>query len=238
MIFTNFNLVFRLSATGLPTVEEQYHQLWRFACSLKRASIGIDEWHPPATTPEDSLLNKAFDDNGPTRAALAMAKAEKQAYPNMRSLGVWNGKEKSEAIAFSSTLVVSGGVSDVGVQSAGIPALGNSKVVSEVLQDALAIWPAAYIEAGPYKYYSQYQVFKDRPGVGWMLYLPRAISVQQAPEAQALVPVIDGQKQSGTIVISVAGEPFDVDNPEHVKRANAIEIRLADQDLLPRYVDV
>ena len=45
-------------------------------------------------------------------------------------------------------------------------------------------------------------------------------------------------KQIGTIIVSVTDEPFNDENPEHVKIANAIEIRLVDQDLLPRYVDI
>ncbi|MEG1324979.1 MAG: Imm52 family immunity protein, partial [Janthinobacterium sp.] len=83
----------------------------------------------------------------------------------------------------------------------------------------------------------------DRPGVGWMLYLPRVLTTQQVPEARALVPVMatgeqGKDRQIGTIIVSVTDEPFNDENPEHVKIANAIEIRLVDQDLLPRYVDI
>lgn len=49
-----------------------------------------------------------------------------------------------------------------------------------------------------------------------------------------LVPVMEGDKQKGTIIVSVSDSVFSADNPAHVKTANAIEIRLADQDLLPR----
>lgn len=86
-------------------------------------------------------------------------------------------------------------------------------------------------------------VFKDRPGVGWMLYLPQVLTVQQVPEARALVPVMGKDakgkdKQLGTIIVSVTDEPFSDENPEHVKIANAIEIRLVDQDLLPLFTDL
>ena len=37
---------------------------------------------------------------------------------------------------------------------------------------------------------------------------------------------------------SKANEAFSADNPEHVKAANAIEVRLADQGLLPQYKDL
>jgi hypothetical protein len=71
-----------------------------------------------------------------------------------------------------------------------------------------------------------------------MLYLPKVLTVQQVPEAGALIPVMDGKKQRGTVVVSVADEPFSSDNPEHVKIANQIEVRLVDQDLLPRYSEL
>ncbi len=76
-----------------------------------------------------------------------------------------------------------------------------------------------------------------------MLYLPRVLTVQQIPEARALVPVMGKDdkgkdKQLGTIIVSVTDEPFSDENPEHVKIANAIEIRLVDQGLLPRFSDL
>jgi hypothetical protein len=91
--------------------------------------------------------------------------------------------------------------------------------------------------------YFDKKVFKDRPGVGWMLYLPRVLTAQQVPEARALVPVMGKNakgkdEQRGTIIVSVTDAPFSDENSEHVKVANAIEIRLVDQDLLPRFQDL
>jgi hypothetical protein len=76
-----------------------------------------------------------------------------------------------------------------------------------------------------------------------MLYLPRVLTAQQVPEARALVPVMGKNakgkdEQQGTIIVSVTDEPFSDENPDHVRIANAIEIRLVDQDLLPRYADL
>lgn len=67
-----------------------------------------------------------------------------------------------------------------------------------------------------------------------MLYLAQAITPQELPEAAELVPVMEGDQQKGTIIVSVMNEVFSADNPAHLKIANAIEVRLADQDLLPR----
>ncbi|PLY58146.1 hypothetical protein HBH1_03471 [Herbaspirillum sp. BH-1] len=76
-----------------------------------------------------------------------------------------------------------------------------------------------------------------------MLYLPCVLDAQQVPDARAIVPVMGKDEkgkviQTGTIVVSITDEPFSDENPEHVKVANAIEIRLVDQDLLPRFGDV
>ncbi|XHO04283.1 hypothetical protein ACEQUB_01156 [Ralstonia syzygii] len=72
-----------------------------------------------------------------------------------------------------------------------------------------------------------------------MLYLPRVLTAQQLPEAGALVPVLgEKKKQTGTIIVSEADEPFSSANPEHVKIANKIKVRLVDQELLPRYANL
>jgi len=82
--------------------------------------------------------------------------------------------------------------------------------------------------------YSGKNVFPDRPGAGWMLYLPFAIDAHQVPEAADVIKIMDekGKNRQGSLIVTVA-EVFDVQNPEHVKKANAIETRLVDQDLLP-----
>jgi hypothetical protein len=81
---------------------------------------------------------------------------------------------------------------------------------------------------------------EDRPGVGWMIYLPRALTVQQVPEAGALIPVMDtNKKQRGTVVVNVTGEPFSAErNREHMRIANKIEVCFVDQDTFPSYVDL
>lgn len=72
-----------------------------------------------------------------------------------------------------------------------------------------------------------------------MIYLPTILTEHQVPEARALIGVDDeGDQQMGTIVVSVTDEPFSGTDPEHVRSANAIEVRLVDQDLLPRYIDL
>lgn len=83
-------------------------------------------------------------------------------------------------------------------------------------------------------YYTTHRVFPKRPGAGWMLYLPRAIAREELPEAAELVPVVGRDTQRGTIIVSVSDGIFSAENSEHLRIANAIEMRLADLDLLPR----
>nr|WP_281261810.1 Imm52 family immunity protein [Caballeronia novacaledonica] len=137
------------------------------------------------------------------------------------------------------------GTSQLSFQFGRVAATGYSRLV-DLLEKTFQILPPIVAELGAYDYYTKdvrnpgrrVKVFPDRPGVGWMLYLPRRIEIEQVPEARMIHHVKDLNGTEGTILISEIDGPFDADNPEHVKVANAIEIRLADQDLLPRYVDL
>jgi hypothetical protein len=42
----------------------------------------------------------------------------------------------------------------------------------------------------------------------------------------------------GTLIVSVTDKPFCLQNKEHLAIANAIEVRLADLELLPRYLEL
>lgn len=213
--------------------------LWKIAKLFEPFGLALDHWYPPARTPKKSLAQTAFDHNGPTPAALNMLRLQdqKSPIPTYRITGVWSGQEKGRGGAYSISLS-----SDPGnptclfrAQFDEVDALDDWKNMQRFMLGLLDIWPlAVQMEVGPMKYYTQHQVFPKRSGAGWMLYVPRAIVREQLPEAAQLVPVMEGDEQKGTIVVSVSDSVFSIDDPEHVKIANAIEIRLADQDLLPR----
>ena len=71
-----------------------------------------------------------------------------------------------------------------------------------------------------------------------MLFLPRALTAQDVPEAGALLPVVDGRDTLGTIVVSVTDAVFDDNDPEHLRIAREIETRLVAQDLLPTWAQM
>ncbi|EAX0032014.1 hypothetical protein TY39_05335 [Salmonella enterica] len=76
------------------------------------------------------------------------------------------------------------------------------------------------------------KVFPDRISCGWMLFIPAIILPDLIPDAARIVPVLNGNKQIGTIVVSTE-EIFDGNNKEHLGKANDIEIKLLDLGLLP-----
>ncbi|OJA22878.1 immunity 52 family protein [Burkholderia ubonensis] len=176
----------------------------------------------------------AFDSTGPTLALTTSAKDDPSS--PIQFADVWNGKEGQGAAGLMLKYRLNR-PSGFDFRAIGISGLKSCNRVADLIDGALKIWPSLLVEVAPYAY-SDEKVFPDRPGVGWMLYLPHVLTTVQIPEARALMPVTrDGQRQ-GTIIVSVTDGPFDVSNRAHVKVANDIEIRLADQDLLPRYVDL
>lgn len=239
----NITSTFRLDRGTLPTEAEQLQDLWRVAKLLVPLGFPLNGWFPPADTPEHSLINEAFNETGPTPAAVAILVAEKQEkeLTGWREAGVWNGTEDTGGVVYTSSLTIAPKPArcTFRLNSKRVKALSDKELMLSVVLGLLDIWPASTLEVSPYKYTTMQQVFPDRPGVGWMLYLPQVLTVQQVPEAGALIPVLgEKKKQTGTIIVSVADEPFSSDNPEHVKIANKIEVRLVDQDLLPRYADL
>ncbi|KAB0325414.1 immunity 52 family protein [Janthinobacterium sp. PLB04] len=210
----------------------------------KTAAFGKN-WFLSQDTKEKSFLYPVFDASGElTTAAEAVLEAEFKGETS-RFLSAWNGElgdgeGATMALGFSDSdwPARTFRISDKGQ---GVKRLGIDGV-KELLSLIAGSLRPVFITVARNQYFKK-QVFKDRPGVGWMLYLPRVLTTQQVPEARALVPVMatgeqGKDKQIGTIIVSVTDEPFNDENPEHVKIANAIEIRLVDQDLLPRYVDI
>ncbi|SDF69889.1 Immunity protein 52 [Massilia sp. PDC64] len=218
----------------LPSIEDHYVDIWKFAKVLETLGFPLDQWFPPADTEANSLLNKAFTGAGPSGAALAMAKADSDNLAtDLRTLGVWNGTEDEGAIAYTATYSTGPFPSTLNVSSKGVAALRDRSNVVKLVLAIVNMWNPMVVQIAPGGYLEK-SVFPDRPGAGWMLYLPFVINAHQVPEAADVIKVNDesGKKQRGSLIVTVS-EVFDVQNPEHIKKANAIETRLVDQDLLP-----
>ncbi|WP_262420142.1 immunity 52 family protein [Paraburkholderia sp. 31.1] len=223
-------LTFRLKQSALPPPSQQGEDVWRFAQILKRAGLDLNQWFVMGD-PDFPAFNIA----GPSDALIESASAEPRA--SSSSTHVWNGLEGKGGAGFGATYDLTW-LSKFDFRADGFDCLRSYERVADLVEGALGIWPGVLVQVGPYAYSTTEKVFLDRPGVGWMLYLPHALAWAQVPEARALIPVMRDGKQQGTIIVSVTDEVFDVNNREHVKAANDIEIRLADQDLLPRFVDL
>jgi hypothetical protein len=224
--------------TQLPSIEDHYTDVWKLAKVLETLGLPLDQWFPPADTEANSLLNKAFTERGPSTAALAMAKADSDNLAtDLRTLGVWNGTEDDGAIAYTATYNTGPFPSTLNFSSKEVVLLRGHSNVIKLAQAIVGIWKPMVIQVAPGGYLEK-SVFPDRPGAGWMLYLPITIDAHQVPEAADVIKIMDdkGNSRQGSLIVTVT-EPFDIKNPQHIKKANAIETRLVDQDLLPAYSD-
>lgn len=203
------------------------------------------EWFLMGDTEAESLLYSAFDGTGQLTPAAEAVLETKFKGDNVRYLAVWNGKlEESEGASFNLmfhnedwpawNLRINYGES--------IQRLGGLDDVLGLLSTIVNSLRPAYVTVARDEYFEK-QVFQDRPGVGWMLYLPRVLTAKQVPEARSLFPVMvkdekGKDNQIGTVIVSLTDEIFSDENPEHIKVSNAIEIRLVDQDLIPTFAEL
>lgn len=194
---------------------------------------------------ESSNLYSAFDAEGPAPAALAIIREENKGEAASKSFVLWNGEEAPTTGASISCRFgrKDGRTSSLALSMRSSPdqfRLGGATDGVSLVEEAVRTFQPICCSLSPEQYDS---VFPDRPGVGWMLYLQKPLSAAQIPEARLLVPIMEGghrgnNTQIGTILVSVTDQPFSDENPEHTAVANAIETRLVDQDLLPRFSDL
>jgi hypothetical protein len=223
--------------TTLIAIETQLAELFQFTHFLGEFSPLLQDWFLASdTSKEDALLFEAFDKDGASTAALAVLRTELKAVKDIHTISLWNGADNSaESASIVSRNTILGPPDTISFKMKLRPDISDWTVPASWICEAVRIWPTKLVTFGPF-WYDEKKVFKDRPGIGWMLYLPQILTTRQVPEARALMPVMSGdKKQLGTIIVSVTDEAFSDDNAEHVGIANAIEIRLVDQDLLPRY---
>ncbi|MDD1790429.1 immunity 52 family protein [Burkholderia gladioli] len=237
------NAMFRDAALSSQDFQEMLARESRLVTVLaeKHPLMAHANWRLTADSMEEANLYPAFDEYGePSTPALAVLTTRAGGKRRKVShAAIWNVAEGDDSAAISCQ------VSDAKVLpdrvtldiDAGLCPQSADDIAS-VVQSIVVNFVPFVVEVAPKEYFDK-RVFDDKPGVGWMLYLPKIITVQQVPEARALVPVTDsGKKQIGTIIVSVTDAVFSADNPEHVEVANRIEIRLVDQDLLLAYADL
>ena len=202
----------------------------------------LNRWWLGGDTLEEAHRYEAFADgvNGHTAAKAVLAAEFKGDRDPVVFL--WNGEEDDKKAA-SLVLSVRTGryASDMKFSPSG-PIAGSvvgdyrqvATFVALLASDTIAECCFVYNRSG----YGKYQTFKDRPGVGWMLYLPRVFTQAELPEARALIPVMKDKRQMGTIIVSVTDGVFDYRRPDHLEIARAIETRLVSHDWLPTWAQM
>lgn len=234
---------FRLPADESTLLKHHLGKLRGLTRLLASEDSFSKEWFLRAKRVQDAWLYPLLDESGDVASAIqAVLNTRYQNSAGAISVALWNGKEEeTEGAAIGYRYRCDPIPDELEIEYpnpiSGLKRLSNAESTKRIAAYLAENWTPLFISAAPF-FYGEVKVFQDRPGVGWMLYLPIALTAQQVPEAGALIPVMEDKKQKGTIIISITDGPFDIDNPEHVKIANAIEIRLVDQDLLPRYVDL
>ncbi|MFV8486632.1 Imm52 family immunity protein [Ralstonia pseudosolanacearum] len=232
-----FRAQYRADLAHPQTLHDNLNALFQLRERIGGLSPHMKKWLLGGANMDEALQYGAFEDDGPAPAAEAVLRERnkgREKPPLTRTIGLWNGEEGLDGATMGLVYIEANRPSMVNFEtsSAGFLAYDHALAACRAMID---IWRPLFVSVGP-DFYDP--VFKDRPGVGWMLYLPQAITVQQVPEAGALLPVLgDKKRQAGTIIVSVTDAPFSDLNPEHVRIANKIEVRLVDQGLLPRYAD-
>jgi len=237
--------------SNLPNADFEFHfrRLRPLVDTLANRDKMLTEWYLQGNSVEEALQHRVYgDDHQPCQETINKLTSEYQGESpdDPKVIGIWNGA-KLEKDGASFMIDIDGGNAlpqqfniDIAEQGNGLSRLGDYRSVAQVVSMVVSTYNSFYVMYGPRKYFSN-MVFQDRPGVSWMLYLPHVLTANEVPEARALIPVgngSNGSDQKGTIIVSVTDQVFDVTNQEHIKMANDIEIRLADQDLLPRFVDL
>ena len=222
-------------ASDLPRA---FDRLGDIARAIHAAAPQFSTWYLTGHSKKEALLYPAFEDWHATTAALAVLRTEFEgAEHRAQMISLWDGGEDEQTGA-KLTFLIAPKTRPKKIEAD----FNDERTLSvdhalDVVQAMVTTTAPAYITVEP-NGYAERQVFDDKPGVGWMLYLPIKITQRQLPEARALVPVIVDGQQVGTIIVSVADDVFSMDNSEHVEVANRIEIRLVDQDFLPAYTSV
>ena len=195
-------------------------------------------WRLPGDTEQMAKLFPVFDESGPSRIGLAALEQEFKGARERSYVAMWDGLKEPRLSASISCHIGPAELAhslDIRLYSRSGPI--NAQLLLDVLHPVVDQFDPIWIKVYPFSYSEQ--VFPDKPGAAWMLYLPREITAQQVPEAAALVPMSgpDGRRR-GTVVLSVVDEVFDGNNPRHIEAAANIDIRMVDQDLMPCYADL
>ncbi|MGW8391620.1 immunity 52 family protein [Pseudoduganella sp. HUAS MS19] len=223
-------------------VEEQVGELYALLPYMLDCSPLLNPWLLKGKSKEDAQRYIVFDADGAATAGIAVLAEDMKKDVDPRIVGVWNGRDDAEGASLQYVSRPAPQRSMVVLRAKPKAFTDDWHLVADLIKGAVAIWQPAMVSVEPFGYFD-HKVFKDRPGAGWMLYLPKVLTAREVPEARALLPVMGTnakgkQEQIGTIIVSVIDDVFSLEDPDHLNIANSIEVRLVDQDLLPNYAEL
>lgn len=235
----DFRLQFKDATLDPMDFEAVLSRIHVVTTALAEIDQKFGSWYARGKSREEALLYPAFEDGAPSTAILAVLKHKFAADPTTTYVALWDGNEgDARGATLACHLNEPGVYNSFELSLSDTAILSNLDTVLKIVRSVVQAFDPAYLTVSPRSYVAK-QVFDDKPGVGWMLYLPTVITQQQVPEAREIVPVPEaGKTQTGTIVVSATDAPFSMKNPEHIETANRIEVRLVDQDLLPAFADM
>jgi hypothetical protein len=192
------------------------------------------KWYGTGFSKKQALSHLAFDNNKITENTfIKWDKRYKKDTPLFVE-SVWDGKgDYSSSINYRKFLFDQANRANVELHMVSQNENLDLESFIVLFSNIACYFECSYINADTkgYRFFDN-NVFPDRLSVGWMLYIPAILLPELIPEAARVIPVMDGEKQKGTIVVSTE-EIFDGENKEHVGKANDIEIKLLDLGFLP-----
>jgi len=227
------NIYFR--PTHSLTLKEQIDQLYRFLPALNNYSSNMGKWYLKGNSVADALLYPVLDQAINPKALAKLQQATDES-SSIRVFGLWNGLTGDSGASLRYLYREEHGACLITLELAPTRDLDNPDNARHLVQDAVEIWQPAAISLST-EAYSDHQVFIDRLPAGWMLYLAKSISAQLIPEAAEVIPITIGNNNTGSLLVSNKGS-FNDSNQQHIDLARSIEIRLVDEELLPRYAEL
>ncbi|ETS33489.1 MULTISPECIES: Imm52 family immunity protein [Photorhabdus] len=197
-------------------------------------------WYLTGYSRKQALQHVAFDEQGPTEAAIkSFEKDYKKNFPALIT-GIWDGEkdELSSGIDYSKMPSVRPNwvwlQLNLDIDSHQLDVLRLINLVSYLALSRNS--PNIQVESNEYTVKGR-QVFPDRLSVGWMLYQPRIIDKSYLPMAEGVLPVYQNNEQTGTLIITKKGI-FDGRNQDDIDKSNDVEIQLVNLGLLPLITEV
>jgi hypothetical protein len=216
-------------------IEEQLDEIHRFLPALNNYSSDLGQWYLKGETVADALQYQLFEQGISPKALAKLQKAPDVSSP-LRILGFWNGLPGDPGASLRYLYRESNDCCIITLELPPTRKLNKAHEAKQLIKNAVEIWQPIAISLST-DTYSDQQIFTDRLPMGWLLYLAKNIKAELIPEAAEIIPISVDDDIAGALIMSHS-KHFDDTDEQHLKRARSIEIRLVDEDLLPRYSEL